>query len=369
VKQLDRYVLHQMVGPFLFFVIIFGGVLWLNQALRIVDIVVSNGQSGLVFAELSLYLVPKVMETVIPVAGFSAALFLTNRMYSEAELVVFMGVGRGPANTTYPFFIFGVICFGFMTVVTHFLTPLSLAIFQDRQHEFSKEFLTQFVVAGEFATPAPGVTVFFGETSPDGNLGDVLINDRRQPDLIVTHSASKGKVISSENQPKLVLFDGAIQQFSPKTRNLNTIQFDTLSYDLSQFAKEIGERSIAEREKFSWDLPVSTSVDALFELNDRLVKSLLAVVVPMLGAIVLLSAGFSRNGFFLRIALGVVFMVAINSARGFVQGLAEIPSLGWPLLYAPVIAAYVAIYVMIRIGQASWKSGLLGLIKTGSATT
>ena len=99
-----------MVGPFLFFMVIFGGILWLNQALRIVDVVINNGQSGAVFAELSFYLLPKVLETVVPVAAFGAAIFLTNRLYSEAELVVFMGVGHGPANTTAPFFAFGVVC-------------------------------------------------------------------------------------------------------------------------------------------------------------------------------------------------------------------------------------------------------------------
>ena len=79
-KQLDRYIVKQLVGPFIFFVVIFGGILWLNQALRIIDVVIANGQSGLVFAELSFYLLPSVLETVVPVAGFAAAVFLTNRL-------------------------------------------------------------------------------------------------------------------------------------------------------------------------------------------------------------------------------------------------------------------------------------------------
>ena len=366
-KQLDRYVLRQLVGPFLFFMVIFGGILWLNQALRIVDVVINNGQSGLVFAELSFYLLPKVLETVVPVSAFAAAIFLTNRLYSEAELVVFMGVGHGPANTTVPFFAFGMVCFVMMSVLVHFVTPMALHKFQDRQYEISKEFLMQFIVAGEFSSPEAGVTVFFGQTSSDGKLEDVIINDRRDPSVVVTHTASTGQVVSSATEPKLLLLDGSIQQFFPENRRLSTIQFDSLSYDLSQFLKDVSVREIRAEETFTWDLSENAQRSAALELHDRFVKSLLAIVVPILGAIVLLSAGFSRSGFFLRIALGMVFMVAINAARGLVQGIVEDGVQSWLILYLPVLVAFLAVMMMVRMGQAPWKSGLRGFINPNGA--
>lgn len=362
VKHLDRYVLRQLVGPFLFFMVIFGGILWLNQALRIVDVVINNGQSGAVFAELSLYLLPKVLETVVPVAAFAAAVFLTNRLYSEAELVVFMGVGHGPANATFPFFVFGLVCFGIMSVLVHFVTPLALSKFQDRQYEISKEFLTQFVAAGEFASPEDGVTVFFGHAEPNGQLTEIMINDSRDPTVTVTHTARSGQVISAGEEAKLVLQDGAIQQFYPEDRTLSTIDFDKLNYDLSQFAKDVGLRRIKNEEMFTWTLFGSGKANAVLDTHDRIVKSLLTIIVPALGAIVLLSAGFSRSGFFARIAVGVVFMVAINSARGVVQNLAEGGGVSLILLYLPIIGAALVVLIMVRAGQAPWGSGVRGFI-------
>lgn len=366
--QLDRYVLAQLVGPFIFFLVIFGGILWLNQALRIIDVVINNGQSGIVFAELSAYLLPKVLETVVPVASFAAAIYLTNRLYSEAELVVFMGVGVSPWGAVRPFLAFGAVCFVLMTLLTHFLTPFALGQFQSRQHEISKEFLTQFIVAGAFTSPADGVTAFFGETSPEGGLRDVLIHDQRGQTQI-THTAAEGQVISDPDAPKLVLFDGTIQRYTPQDRSLSTIQFDSLSYDLSQFARNVGQRTVTTSEMWSWELLGAGPRAALrsvgerrVQFHDRIVKSLLAVVVPALGAMVLISAGFSRSGFFLRIALGVVFMVSINAVRGFVQPLAGPEAAAWPVLYTPVVLAFVVVLVLIRAGLAPWKSGLRGVI-------
>jgi lipopolysaccharide export system permease protein len=362
VKQLDRYVLRQLIGPFLFFMMIFGGILWLNQAVRILDVIVRNGHSGAIFAELSLFLLPKLMETVVPVAAFSAAVFLTNRMYSEAELLVFMGVGHGPANITTAFLAFGGICFVIMLTLTHWATPMALGKFQDRQYEMNREYLTQLLKAGEFVSPEAGVTVFFGQVSPNGAISDVIINDRREPSAVVTHTANEGQIIREANAPKLVLKKGSIQQFFPKTRTLSIIQFDGLNYDLSQFSNDIEERTTLIAETFSWNLPSLPSVSAAQEIHSRTVKALLAFVVPSLGAIVLLSAGYSRSGFFLRITLGIGFMLGANAVRGFVEGFVENGTAGWPILYTPVVLAFMVILVMLRLGQAPWKSGLLGLL-------
>lgn len=367
-KLIDRYVLAQLAGPFLFFALIFGGILWLNQALRIVDVVISNGQPGIVFAELSAYLLPKAMETVTPVAAFAAAIYLANRLYAESELVVMMGAGIGPARATRPYLVFGLFCALLMVVLTQVVTPFALGLFNERQHQISREFLTQFVVAGAFSSPAPGVTVFFGETTPEGAISDVLIHDTRGRDEI-THTATRGQVISDPEAPKLILFDGMIQRYSPETEQLGTIQFETLSYDLGQFAKAVSARRISTAELHGWELlgagpraAAQPAAQRMIEFHHRVVKALLSIVVPVLGAMVLLSAGFSRAGFLTRIALGVVFMVAVNAMRGAVEPLVGADGSGWPALYLPVVLAFGAVFLLVRVGEAPWKTGLRGVV-------
>ena len=362
-KQIDRYVLRQVIGPFVFFFVIFAGIIWLNQALRIVDIVVKSGQSGMVFAELSLYLLPKVSQTVVPIAAFAASVYLTNRLYAESELVVMMGVGRSPAQSLTPFLYFGGICMALTFLLTQFITPASLTAFQDRQHDLSKEYLSQFVVEGEFSTVTSGVTIFFGQTSPDGRLKDVLINDRRNPQTIITHTATSGQLVASGEIPKIVLFNGTIQQYHTDTRTLGTVQFDSLSYDLSQFAHKIADRRLLVEELPSVDLyaPKAGSkaaelpeISRLIEFHGRLIKSLLAAFVPMIGAILLISSGYSRSGFLTRIVLGVFFMVGINSVRGLAQSWVNHDITLWPLLYVPVLISLIVGVVLVRMGMANW---------------
>ena len=46
VRKLDRYIFRQVLGPFLFFVLVFTGVIWLTQSLRVIDTVDTLEHSG-----------------------------------------------------------------------------------------------------------------------------------------------------------------------------------------------------------------------------------------------------------------------------------------------------------------------------------
>ena len=214
-RLVDRYIVRQLVGPFIFFLCIFGGILWLNQALKIVDVVVENGQPGMVFVELSLYLLPRVMEGVIPVAVFAAALFLTNRLYAESEYAALMAAGQSPLQFARPFLIFGVISFIVVSALAHFITPISNDAFYQRQHEIRQEYLSQLIKVGEFINPKKGVTFYFGSLSDDGLIMDILIKETTSNGLQVIHTAPTGRLVDKPENAKLVLIDGQNGKMDP----------------------------------------------------------------------------------------------------------------------------------------------------------
>src|SRR5690606_20841581 len=105
--RLDRYILRQFVAAFGFFVLIFAGVVWLTQAVRLIDTVVASGQTARVFLEFSLLVLPQVFVIVLPLAGIGAALYALNRLYTDTELVVMMSAGLGPMSLLRPVAMFG----------------------------------------------------------------------------------------------------------------------------------------------------------------------------------------------------------------------------------------------------------------------
>ncbi len=364
-RLVDRYIVRQLVGPFIFFLCIFGGILWLNQALKIVDVVVENGQPGMVFVELSLYLLPRVIEGVIPVAVFAAALFLTNRLYAESEYAALMAAGQSPLQFARPFLIFGVISFIIVSALAHFITPISNDAFYQRQHEIRQEYLSQLIKVGEFINPKKGVTFYFGSLGDDGLLIDILIKETTSNGLQVIHTAPTGRLVDKPENAKLVLIDGTLQQFDKASRLLNVIQFDSFSYDLSQFSKNLGPRTVGVNAtitpKLPWFIAGAPRADQPYaiEAQSRLVKSLFSLLMPLMGAAVLFSGSFSRSGFYYRIIFAIALLLGLNTLRGSAESfVVKSPSLSF-VLYTPAILSLAIIMLLVLISVKGWNSQVI----------
>ena len=65
--------------------LVFTGVVWLSQSLRMIDTVVNNGQSAAVFLEFTVLLLPTVMSIVLPVSACAATLYAVNRLVRTAR--------------------------------------------------------------------------------------------------------------------------------------------------------------------------------------------------------------------------------------------------------------------------------------------
>lgn len=364
-KLVDRYIVRQLAYPFLFFLFVFGGILWLNQALRIVDIVIESGQPGMVFVELSIYLLPRVLESVFAVAAFAASLFLTNRLYAESEYAALTAAGITPVQFTRPFMIFGVILFAMVLALTNFITPISNNEFEKRQYEIRQEYLSQLIKVGEFIMPKKGVTFYFGNLQDDGLLEDILIREIKDNNKQIVHTAPTGRLITNAEDTKLVLINGTLQQYNTETQLLNVVQFDSFSYDLTQFSKDIGPRRSSSKTTITPRLPWSiskaenTDKPKAIEAQSRVVKSLFSLLMPILGAAILFSGSFSRTGFYYRIVFAVLLLIGLNAMRGATQSFVlKSPSMGF-MLYAPVAISLVITLILIFITVKGWNGSTL----------
>ncbi|MEO1314945.1 MAG: LptF/LptG family permease, partial [Pseudomonadota bacterium] len=132
--HLDRYILSQTLNAFLLFCLILAGVIWLTQAVRLIDIVLSSGQSLFLLVEFSLLVLPRVLSMVVPLAGFAAVIYTINKLYSEAELVVMMMSGQSPYAIARPILWFSIGLSLLTLAITNFLAPMGeLRLFSSRK--------------------------------------------------------------------------------------------------------------------------------------------------------------------------------------------------------------------------------------------
>jgi lipopolysaccharide export system permease protein len=360
VTRLDRYILAQLIGPFAFFCLIISGILWLNQALGIMKIVTENGQPASIFVELSLLLLPKVLIAAIPLSGFAAAVFLTNRLYSEAELVVMMSAGRSYRQLAKPFLIFGGLCFAGLFFVVHYLAPVAQSSLLSRQDQIKREFITQIIQPGEFISSQDRFTFFFGFKGKNGQLEDVLIEEKISTDQTITHIANQGQVVKTDDATTMVLKSGSIQRYNSTTQSFSLVQFDSLAFDLTQLGNDIKPHKDGFTEfnslKLQDELHNLSTGDPSFGraislYHDRHAKTLLALLFPVLGLAVLLVGGYRRSGFTWRIIVGVLMMAGLDSLRGATKSWANETPLIWAVQYSSAVLCIVLIFVLLWLAS------------------
>lgn len=347
-SRFDRYLLSQLMQLFGFFALILVSVYWVNRAVQLFDQLISDGQSARVFLEFTALTLPNVIRLVLPVAAFVAAVYATNRLSSESELVVMQATGFSPFRLARPVVYFGLIVALMMALLVHHLVPLSRAKLAERRDEIAENIAERFLTEGQFVHPAGGITLYIRRITLDGQLHDIFLSDARDDARRTIYTAERALLVRSETGPKLVMFDGMAQRVTGPERRLSLTRFDDFSYDVGALVTGLGERHPTADElptaRLLWPdaateaLTGAPAAELRVAAHDRLSQPLLAVVAALIGFATLLVGGFSRHGLTRQIALAVALIIAIQFAVNSAARIATAAPQMWPVLYLPGLA-------------------------------
>ncbi|WP_438990398.1 LPS export ABC transporter permease LptF [Lentibacter sp.] len=343
--RFDRYMLSQIMVLFGFFALVLVSVYWINRAIKLFDRLIGDGQTALVFAEFTALTLPSVIRIVLPIAGFAAALYVTNRLSTESELTVMQSTGFSPWRLARPVVYFGLIVGLMVAVLANVLVPSSLKQLQLREAEISQNVTARLLTEGTFLHPTDGVTFYIREIAPDGRMNDVFLSDRRDPSESVTHTAASAYLVRTDNGPTLVMINGLTQRLTRPAMQLNTTHFADLSYAIKGIIQTNDNVTPLLRHFSTYELLISpvhiqvrTGVSAgVFaeELHARFTQPLFALAVVMLGFATLLAGGFSRFGVWRQIVIALLLLVLIKVLESVVTDPVLANPARWPLLYVP----------------------------------
>ncbi len=355
--KFDRYLLSQLMVIFGLSSLVLVLVYWINRAVRLFDQIIASGESAAVFLELSVLTLPNVIKLVLPVSAFTAAVYVTNRLSSESELVVVQSTGYSPWRLARPVLLFGLLVAIFASVLAHVLVPASLAQLSKRQAEIAENVTARLLTEGRFLHPSDGVTFYIARISPQGELKNVFLSDARRDVRRVTYTAASALLIRGDNSPKLLMFDGMAQTFDEMTGRLTVTRFDEFAFDISALldVPQAGPKTI--RERYTSELLSPTSellketrsrpAQALLEGHTRITQTFLCVVAPLLGFATLLVGGFSRFGIWRQIIGAIVILVILATFDTSLHDVALDDPGNWRVLYLPTLLAGLMIFGLL----------------------
>lgn len=354
-KILNVYIFKQIFIGFLLVCFSLLAMLWLTQSLRFVEMVTRQGLPVYLFAEMTSLLMPRIFNILSPVAAFVTVLFVYNRLIVDRELVVMQSAGISPWQNSKAAVFLGILIALFNVFVMNWGIPWSESKFRDLEWRV-KNNLTQMVFReGEFTSLKNGITVFIDKHEDDGSVSGIFVSDESKPNLKVTLTAEKGRIIQTEKGPRILFINGVRQEMNTKDYKFSTLSFSRYSAEFNNMESRkkkdqtVREKSVFELLQSGRDntLDDHTQRKNIVEGNRRVLYPLYNLLFALLACVGLLVGNFNRRGQTKIITAEVLSMIIILGGDLAFTNLAGRSLMVLPLLYLNcLLPLFICFYLL-----------------------
>ncbi len=351
----QRYILRQLLGPFLLITVGLTAVIWLTQSLRFIDMIVNKGLSLSAFLYFSMLLLPTFLGVILPIALFSAILFTYNKLVIDSEVVSLRSAGQGPWSLAAPALTLATFVCVLVYAINLYFVPASYREFKSRQFIARADFSSVLLQEGVYTNLIEDVTVFVRERDASGRLHGIFVHDNRVAAQPVTMMAERGALVRTEQGPRFVLLNGNRQEINKSRGQLSLLYFDSYALDLGHFAEDPANRWREPRERYLHELfnPTDGYDDQRnlgkfwAEAHQRIVTPLFAFALTGIALAALLGGQLNRRGQWRRILAGIIAAFVFEAVGlGLVNAVSKTPDLFFLLYLNVVVTVGISIYLL-----------------------
>ncbi|CAI8414974.1 MAG: Uncharacterised protein [SAR116 cluster bacterium] len=360
-NQLNKYFFSNIMGIWLIILSCLMAVIWLNQSLRILDVVITQGASFADFLRFSFLAAPLWLIVTVPLSAFIAILWTLHRFLSDREIVVMQAVGLSPLQLSVAPVLFSILLSAFLFFNSLILLPLGFSGFKTVQDEVRNTIPKLLLQDNVFIDIDQNLTIFIGEKHSRNSVGNVFIQDTQNKKKHVTYTAEIGEFTTLENQPVVILKNGQRTETSVEAEKSTIISFD--SYTLN-IIRDTQKQSPSERVKDANEESVSNLFNRNLAANDLFwrqrfaeahyrLSSPLLVISLSITAIALFFYRLSKQvSLAKRLTLASLFGLAIQILYVMSKSLVINYPFLWPAMYlVPIIPAIIGFVSIISSSQ------------------
>ncbi len=234
---ITKYIFNQLLSGVLIVTAVLTGVAWLTQIIRLLKYILERGLSVGSFLTFTSFLLPQLINIVLPIALFAVILFVYNRMVMDKELVVMHVSGASRWQLAKPAFILTGCLMVFSYFSSLYLEPTAAVKFKTFQWRIANDLSYLMLKEDKFNEVMPNLTIYV-EKSTQNTLHNVIMFDNRQENNQYTIMAKKGMLIKTQNGISVALVSGSLQEKSKETNKYTFGYFDDYTIDLGLQAKK-----------------------------------------------------------------------------------------------------------------------------------
>jgi lipopolysaccharide export system permease protein len=359
---INRYVIREMIPPFIINLFFFMFIFLMSQILDIMHLVVNYNVGLTAIFFTIVYTIPYFLVFIIPLSVMVSVLLTFLRMSADNEILALKAGGVSIYRLIVPVLCFCLVGASLTAAMTVFGLPWGRKSLKQMVADVAASSIDIGLKERTFNDGFDGVMLYVADIDiKTKTLIDVFIEDQRTEDMLSTVVAPRGKLFSDPEKKlfQLRLFNGVINQVSLKNRAANTLRFDTydINLDLKEGIAELTAKPTDEKAMWFSELRdhikmssenSDTYYKAVLELHKKFSMPVACLVLGFLAFPLGLQSKSTKRSFGL--GLGILFFLLfyLLLSAGKVYGEVGIlpPAIG---MWAPnFIMAGLGIYIFHR---------------------
>ncbi len=362
-----KYISKSLFSSAILVILILTSIIWLTQSLRLLEMMVNSSAPISLFLKMIMFSIPKFMEVIIPIAVTVSVIFVYSKMIADNEIVIMRSSGISPLMIAKPALIVAGAMTLFLFINMAFISPIALTKLQNLKQIVKAEYSVFLLREGVFNPISKDLTVYLRERGKKGELKGLLIHDTRPVNKTpVTIVAKRGVMVSAENEPKVLIYDGMRQQFNSKTQSLSKLEFEQYTLEISNFQAKIKKRWRYAKERTLFELLRPNLEDSRIEkyIKPFKAEAYRRIIIPfnnigytLIALSCLLLGSFNRRGQSKKIIIAVCLVLLMQSVYMGLTNIMRSDFWAIPVLYmAVIIPIIIGFFLMGDWGRFALQS-------------
>ncbi len=337
--EIKRYLFKQMLYWLVVSTLSLIGIVWLSQALKLIELLVNKGAPLSEFLTLTVLAIPLWLIVILPIGGLIAAVLVLNKLQQDREITAMHAVGLSNFKIAQAPLVFGALLSAFMFINSAFILPLTFSGYKNIINTIRTSAPIVTLQEGVFTDITKGLTIFIDERLSSNRFKNIFVHDTREENKIIEVIAKSGRIDLSAMPPRLEFSNGVRSEYTVGDTQTALLEFNSYSLILTREYQGLVNRPSDYNE-----LPISvllkgTSNNEHFsremraEGHYRLASPFLGLTLVIIGIASILSARYSRSGSWRQITAAAIAAIMVQILMVMARGATVSTPALFPLMY------------------------------------
>jgi lipopolysaccharide export system permease protein len=213
-------------------------IVWVIQAVNLLDFISEDGHSFKIYFMYSLLNLPKIFSKILPFMFFISLFYTLTKYEEKNELLIFWLNGVHKLKFLKNILIYSMFFLILQIILTTYVVPKT----QDKARSYIRastmDFFPKLLKEKRFIDAISNLTIYIEKKNRNGELFNVYLKEKltKNDDVSRTIYAKKGRLIKKDDQHWLVLKNGKI--INQKIKQSTMFSFDETQINLSKYSSK-----------------------------------------------------------------------------------------------------------------------------------